>query len=183
MALGHEVSYRNTHPPAFRLLPLIDDDQKLPFPTAAPWPVRIALEYSWAGSPPHQWYSWCYPPLCIPSRDCIFIFFYPHNIPKPCGQPALPYVCSAQRGNPSLRLLPGHLSPALTMLGGISCVHGGIAVARYLHRCNCEGILHSSVPVSLIQHYCVLGKGVGANALPSPSFDHCVILFFYTNCV
>lgn len=126
MALGHEVSYRNTHPPAFRLLPLIDDDQKLPFPTAAPWPVRIALEYSWAGSPPHQWYSWYYPPLCIPSRDCIFIFFYPHNIPKPCGQPALPYVCSAQRGNPSLRLLPGHLSPALTMLGGISCVHGGM---------------------------------------------------------
>lgn len=35
MALGHEVSYRNTRPPACRLLPPIDDDQKLPFPTAA----------------------------------------------------------------------------------------------------------------------------------------------------
>lgn len=35
----------------------------------------------------------------------------------------------------------------------------------------------------LIQRYRVLGKGVGANALPSPSFNHCVILFFYTNSV
>lgn len=35
MPLGHEVSDRNMHPPASRLLPLIDDDQKLPFPTAA----------------------------------------------------------------------------------------------------------------------------------------------------
>ena len=112
------------------------------------------------------------------------VFFIPVTYRSPAGsrQPALPYVCSAQRGNPSLWLLPRHLLPALTMLGGISCMHGGML---WLATCTDVTVKesYSSVPVSLIQRYCVLGKGVGANALPSPSFDHCVILFFYTNSV
>lgn len=109
---------------------------------------------------------------------------YPRNVPKPCGQraasPALRLLCRERESFP-LAASRAPLTSANEAWGvSVSCVHGegGDAVAGYLHRCNCEGILHSSVPVSLIQHYRVLGKGVGANALPSPSFDHCVILFF-----
>lgn len=118
-------------------------------------------------------------------ETALFFFFNPHNIPKPCGQqaasPALCVLCPERESFP-----PAASRAPLTSANdawGYLLRARGDAVARYLHRRNCEGILHSSVPVSLIQHYCVLGKGVGANALPSPSFDHCVILFFYTNCV
>lgn len=112
-------------------------------------------------------------------QETAFLSRSPAGSSQPCPVSALPGAGIS----PSLRLLPMHLSPVLTMLGGHPLCARGDAGARYLHRRNCEGILHSSVPVSLIQHYRVLGKGAGAIALPSPSFDHCVILFFYTNCV
>lgn len=170
------------HPPAFRLLPPIGDDQKLPFPTAVsgagplgPVPAVPAVQL-------------LFPALCIPPAGCIP---YPCGTRSPVGsrQPALPCpalgeLCPGREGIlPSLWLLPGHLSPALTVLGSISCVLGGEMLGHCLNRPNCEGILHSSVPVSLIQHYCVLGKGVGARC-PSPTLlYHCVIIFLHTLCI
>lgn len=156
MALGHGVSCRSVHPPAFRLLPPIGDDQKLVFPTAVRGPSRV-------------------PALCIPPTPCI---------PYPCSPvgscPARDVLCPGrERILPSLWLHPGHLSPALTVLGvSLSPVCPlGRCCGHYLNRPNCEGILHSSVPVSSIQHYCVLGKGVGAKC-PSPTpLYHCVITF------
>lgn len=123
--------------------------------------------------------------LSAPLNPSKRLRFYPCNILNPCEQQAassaLRVLCQEKESFP-LAASRAPLTSANNAWGYLLRARGD-AVARYLHRCNCEGILHSSVPVSLIQHYRVLGKGVGANALPSPSFDHCVILFFYTNCV
>jgi len=113
--------------------------------------------------------------LCIPPRDCGFT-------PVPRRSPLGSRPCPAGEGILPSGCFPGTSRQRWRSLGVPPACRGD-AVARCPRGRNCEGILHSAVPVSLIQRYPVLGKGVGEITLPSPSFDHCVILFFSTHCV
>lgn len=91
------------------------------------------------------------PSLCIPPRDCIS---NPHNVLKPCGQPALPCVCSACPERASFPLAAPLTSTGVAW-GYLLHWRGAVSACT---DSNCEGILHSSVPVFLDSALLCLGE-------------------------
>lgn len=169
MTLGREVSYGNTHPPAFRLLlrqmmtkscrfqPLLYDRFGILLSQVPPVTPVVQLVL---------------PSLCIPPRDSVF---NPHNVLKPCGQPALPCVCSACPERASSPLA-APLTSAM-MLGGISCTGGVLWLPAQT-----VTVKESYTLLCLFLGFSIIVSW-GRRSFPRPLFDHCVILFFYTHCV
>lgn len=124
------------------LLPQVDGDQKLLFPTAG---VDL-IEFTPDGSPPHHQF------ICLSVSLQEAACADPCAAVQPRGQCMMLWVCSAT---------PQRLPLAVSTSADRAWEHllsaHGDAAACCLHRPSCEGILHSSVPVSLIQRYCVLG--------------------------
>lgn len=107
MALSHDVSYRSVHPPVFRLLPPIDDDQKLPFLTAVGGAGHFGTAMSWVPAVPAV--QLALPTHLHPSKRLHFLSLW-HT--EPCGQqaagPALGVLCPGRRGSfPPSGCFPG----------------------------------------------------------------------------
>lgn len=150
--LSLEVSFRNTHPSVLGLLPQVDGDEKLLFLTPgvdlAEW---ISLSgyhcplFTPGGSPQHQF-------ICLSVSLQEAVCADPCAAVQPRGQCVMLGVCSA-----TPQRLPSAASTSADRAWEHLLPAHGDAAARCPHRPSREGILHSSVPVSLIQRYCVLG--------------------------
>lgn len=107
MALGHDVSYRSARSPAFRLLPPIDDDQKLPFPTTVSGTDRFGIVPSRVPAVPAV--QLALSTHLQPSKRLHFLSLWHMG---PCGQqaasPALGVLCPGRRGSfPASGCFPG----------------------------------------------------------------------------